>query len=339
MTRDFFAARFAYCACIALILLLEAPLASAGEFTLFDKTITVACPSYQYLPINNSQTPFEVGDSLAISVNVPSGGKVDLLIMDAANFDSYEKSKNCVYYNCSVLNTSSCTAKFVIPSRATFYIIVENAEKIPNGAKGTKDENVTMKVVWSGKNATPVGVTPTIPGLNTPTIPGVSDSPYGWCIVNIILMLIVSVIISIVIWGIKKLYTWSKGSKGQQATQPGMQIVTGRMLEEEKAKRAMLDDFDSRIRTMEVQLATFTERIATLESRLGESLRAPHQKAVQSTAPAPEPIPPVPSVAQVPVSRVKCPVCGEIIPIFTAERPVKIKCSKCGKEGMLGKKS
>ena len=33
--------------------------------------------------------------------------------------------------------------------------------------------------------------------------------------------------------------------------------------------------------------------------------------------------------------RVKCPGCKNVIPVFTRERPLKIKCDACGKEGVL----
>jgi len=33
--------------------------------------------------------------------------------------------------------------------------------------------------------------------------------------------------------------------------------------------------------------------------------------------------------------KVKCPGCKTVIPVYTRERPLKIKCDDCGKEGVL----
>jgi len=46
---------------------------------------------------------------------------------------------------------------------------------------------------------------------------------------------------------------------------------------------------------------------------------------------APAPAPP----AREPVSKVRCPACKSIVPIFTTERPTPIECPVCGKKGMI----
>jgi len=35
------------------------------------------------------------------------------------------------------------------------------------------------------------------------------------------------------------------------------------------------------------------------------------------------------------VTRIKCPGCGQIIPIYSRERPLRVECPACGKKGML----
>ncbi|MEM2899640.1 MAG: hypothetical protein QXT63_02505 [Thermoplasmata archaeon] len=43
------------------------------------------------------------------------------------------------------------------------------------------------------------------------------------------------------------------------------------------------------------------------------------------------------TIEQKVVSRVKCPSCGNVIEVYTKERPIIIECNKCGKKGRLGK--
>ena len=47
--------------------------------------------------------------------------------------------------------------------------------------------------------------------------------------------------------------------------------------------------------------------------------------------------PPVrqPPAAQKPVAKIRCSACGEIIPIYTKNRPIRITCSNCGRSGTL----
>ncbi len=46
---------------------------------------------------------------------------------------------------------------------------------------------------------------------------------------------------------------------------------------------------------------------------------------------------PAPADTQEPVSKVRCPQCKHIVPVYTAERPTPIRCPNCGKRGMLTK--
>ncbi|MEM2899671.1 MAG: hypothetical protein QXT63_02660 [Thermoplasmata archaeon] len=332
---------------LSIVFILFLPSASAGEITIFDRTISIALYSYQYLPIEPTTTSIESGDLLTISIDVKTGGRIDLLIFNKTNYDLYESDKAFTYYNSSLINVQNGTCKFIIPSKSSFYIVLENANRTPNGAVATKSENVSMKVVWSGKNALP-GTAP-VPGMDMPNIPGITDSPYSWCLINLILMLIVSVIISVVIWVIRKIYSWWKAKKGnKQEEQQSLQIVTGRMLEEEKAKRAQYEELDSKIRSMEVQVSMLIEKVATLENRLVklesklERMPTNLENRTQTTATTQNSTTMELSTSrpsQIPVSKVKCPGCSEIIPIFTTERPLKLKCSRCGREGTLGKKN
>lgn len=51
-------------------------------------------------------------------------------------------------------------------------------------------------------------------------------------------------------------------------------------------------------------------------------------------APAPAPAP-APAAAPEPVSKVRCPSCKSIVPVYTNERPTPIECATCGKKGMI----
>jgi len=42
-----------------------------------------------------------------------------------------------------------------------------------------------------------------------------------------------------------------------------------------------------------------------------------------------------PPAAQKPVAKIRCSACGEIIPIYTKNRPIRITCSNCGRSGTL----
>ena len=53
--------------------------------------------------------------------------------------------------------------------------------------------------------------------------------------------------------------------------------------------------------------------------------------------PAAAPMAPEAPPGQEPVSKVRCPQCKHIVPVFTMERPTPIRCPNCGKRGMLTK--
>jgi hypothetical protein len=59
-------------------------------------------------------------------------------------------------------------------------------------------------------------------------------------------------------------------------------------------------------------------------------------------APAPAPAPalapapaPAPAAAAEAVSKVRCPACKSIVPVYTTDRPTPIECPTCGKKGMI----
>ncbi len=72
--------------------------------------------------------------------------------------------------------------------------------------------------------------------------------------------------------------------------------------------------------------------------------QAPPRRAAPPPPPAPPrqappapptaPAPAAPPAAE-PVTRVRCPQCKHIVPVYTAQRPTPIKCPNCGKKGML----
>jgi len=66
---------------------------------------------------------------------------------------------------------------------------------------------------------------------------------------------------------------------------------------------------------------------------------APQPRA-QPPQVAPAPVPampmaPAPEAETEPVSKVRCPGCKNIIPLYTKDRPLRIRCNACGKEGVL----
>ncbi len=72
-------------------------------------------------------------------------------------------------------------------------------------------------------------------------------------------------------------------------------------------------------------------RLASLAAQPPEDRPAKETPATMPDIPAPEGEMPEPRV----LYKVKCPGCKNIIPVFTRERPLKIKCDACGKEGVL----
>jgi hypothetical protein len=66
---------------------------------------------------------------------------------------------------------------------------------------------------------------------------------------------------------------------------------------------------------------------------------APPPVAMAPAAPAPPPVAaapaPAPAAVAEPVSKVRCPSCKNIVPVYTHERPTPIECPTCGKKGMI----
>jgi len=62
---------------------------------------------------------------------------------------------------------------------------------------------------------------------------------------------------------------------------------------------------------------------------------APPMPAYAQPAYAAPPPPPAAPPAREPVSKVRCPACKSIVPIYTTERPTPIECPVCGKKGMI----
>jgi len=59
---------------------------------------------------------------------------------------------------------------------------------------------------------------------------------------------------------------------------------------------------------------------------------------VAAPPPAPAPAPayaPAPAPAADPMSKVRCPACKSIVPVYTTDRPTPIECPTCGKKGMI----
>jgi DNA-directed RNA polymerase subunit RPC12/RpoP len=58
---------------------------------------------------------------------------------------------------------------------------------------------------------------------------------------------------------------------------------------------------------------------------------------VSEESSGPPPIPPPEEPSKVPVKKVKCTRCGELIPVYTEDRPLELLCPKCGFKGTLRK--
>lgn len=62
---------------------------------------------------------------------------------------------------------------------------------------------------------------------------------------------------------------------------------------------------------------------------------APEPEPEPEYEPPPPPVRAPPPAAQKPVAKIRCSACGEIIPIFTKNRPIRVTCSNCGRSGTL----
>jgi|GEM_PF-1570459 len=80
-------------------------------------------------------------------------------------------------------------------------------------------------------------------------------------------------------------------------------------------------------------LATVSQSSQTQPSLTPPTPSIPSQTTIATTPPPTQPA--QPAQPKEPLTRIKCPGCKEIIPIYTAERPLKVSCPKCGKQGML----
>lgn len=71
----------------------------------------------------------------------------------------------------------------------------------------------------------------------------------------------------------------------------------------------------------------------TEEREVPEPEERPPERPV---AVEPEPEPPAePAPAKVPVGKVRCSQCRTVIPLYTKNRPLEVKCTNCGKVGVL----
>lgn len=78
---------------------------------------------------------------------------------------------------------------------------------------------------------------------------------------------------------------------------------------------------------------------SSILSRLASLAASPHIESAPSGAepvlPPEIPRPEAEEPERRPLYKVKCPGCKNIIPVYTRERPLQIKCDACGKEGVL----
>jgi hypothetical protein len=59
--------------------------------------------------------------------------------------------------------------------------------------------------------------------------------------------------------------------------------------------------------------------------------RGPPQRQMRAPPPPPEEAP----EQRRPIARIRCSACGEVIPIYSRERPQRVTCSNCGRSGTL----
>jgi hypothetical protein len=95
----------------------------------------------------------ETGKSLEVSVDVLSGGPVDVFLMNSENKINWDKyvegqSPSFVYISQgSALKTKLLRYVFIVPQKDTYFVIVSNRGGIPGGATPTGDVVAHVKML------------------------------------------------------------------------------------------------------------------------------------------------------------------------------------------------
>ena len=116
--------------------------------TLIDETSVLEEGEYSYLIFNA-----EAYDNIEVNIEVKEGGAVDVLLMDAFDFNDFGKFMDGErdtfehYVTGSALKVKSKTYLFQIPKSGTYYIVTNNAGGIERGAYSLGQVSVYLKVI------------------------------------------------------------------------------------------------------------------------------------------------------------------------------------------------
>ncbi len=138
---------------VFLVLLL--PTAAMAQEEVINETTTINADEIKYYSFSG-----EEGVTITVSINVTSGGPIDILLLDSSNFQTYKNafvsgsSTNFEYYvDGSALSVKSKTYEFTLPSSQTYYIVIENADFTSGGA--SPQGSVDVKIVVSTSQSAP----------------------------------------------------------------------------------------------------------------------------------------------------------------------------------------
>jgi hypothetical protein len=129
---------------VALLLLLSAPAALAGsEHTLtgqLDETVTIGRDNFRAYKITMAEN-----DRAPFTVDVVSGGAVDVYFTNDVNYNDYRRNANEFYY--LILYSKEKTSQFNAGALAawgegTYWLIVDNQYWSETGAQGTSSVRV-----------------------------------------------------------------------------------------------------------------------------------------------------------------------------------------------------
>ncbi len=91
--------------------------------------------------------------TIRVNVTTNEGVPVDVLLLDAAAYDSFATAVNGSAASwsgaalASRLNTNNVSFSYAVGSAGTYYIVVDNTGKVPGGADGSRD--VFVNAAWS----------------------------------------------------------------------------------------------------------------------------------------------------------------------------------------------
>lgn len=129
-----------------------------------DETKTIDMYGWLEIPLND----VEIGDILNVDIQVTSGGSVDILLMDAADYVNYMQDFELEYYiDGSADDVKSKKYSFTFDKPGDYYLVVDN-DDIYGLADPIGSVDVHYKLSISTPTPTPTP-TPTLTPSPTPT--------------------------------------------------------------------------------------------------------------------------------------------------------------------------